>query len=40
MINDFKKSSEWKICLTVKMNFMSSKDYKDKCLIGSNSDNE
>ena len=39
MINDLKISSEWKIHLTLKINFMSSKDNNKIHLMHSKSDN-
>ena len=40
MISDLKKSGEWKIHLTMKMNFMSSKYSNEKRLMYPKSDNE
>ena len=40
MINDLKRSGEWKVHLTMKMNFMSLKDRDAKCLMHSKSYNE
>ena len=39
MINDLKTSGEWKINLTLKINYMSSKDSYEKWLLHSKSDN-
>ena len=40
MINGLKIPNEWKTCLTMKMNFMSSKDFNENSLVCSNSDNK
>ena len=40
MISDLKRSGEWKINLTMKMNFMSRKDSNEKCLMHSKSYHE
>ena len=40
MINDLKKSGEWKIHLTMKMNFTWSKNSNEKCLIDCKNDNK
>ena len=37
MINDLKRSGQWKIILIMKMNFTSSKDSNKKCLMHSKS---
>ena len=39
IINDFKKSYAWKIQLTIAVNFMSSKDNDEKCIMSWKSDN-
>ena len=39
MIDDIKKSGEWKIDLTMKMKFMSSKDSDENPLMYSKRDN-
>ena len=39
MIDELKKSGEWKIHLTMKINFVSSKDNDDKQFMHSKSDN-
>ena len=39
MIDELKKSGEWKIHLTMKVNFMPSKDNEDKQLVHSKSNN-
>ena len=38
-INDLKKSETWKIQLTIAINFISSKNNDDECVIHSRSDN-
>ena len=40
MINDLKKSGEWKIHLTMKMNFTWSKNSNEKRLIDCKKDNK
>ena len=39
IINDHKTQGEWKIHLTVAVNFFSSKDYEEICAMHSKSDN-
>ena len=39
IINDLKKCDTWKIQLTVEINFMSSKDTDEECIMHSKSDN-
>ena len=39
MIDKFKKLGEWKIHLTMEVNFMSSKDNDDKRIMHSKNDN-
>ena len=39
MINDLKKSDTWKIHLKIAINFMSSKDNDEECVMHSKSDN-
>ena len=38
IINDVKKSDTWKIQLTIAINFASSKDNNEKCVMHSKSD--
>ena len=39
IINDYKKSDTWEIQLTIEINFISSKDTNEECVIHSKSDN-